>query len=353
MITRLQSFKLLACFTVLVSLWLAGLAPAPVLAQASNCAEVYTVQADDWLSKIAEKFFGDVLTYPAIFEATNQQHALDPAFAQIANPDLIEIGWQLCIPGSDQAEALLAETGAVAAELAPFTASNEPLLVAAAANVQSAFAEIGQKFTEQTGQPVEFSFGSSGNLATQIENGAPFDIFVAANVGFVDRLNEQGLIFSETQQLYGRGRIVLAVNRQAGVQATSLEDLLDPAITWVAIANPELAPYGQAAKEAMQNSGIWEEIQPKLVFAENIAQTLQFVQTGDAPVGIVALANAETPEITYTLLPAELHNPLNQAMAVIKATPNEAVARAFLEFVTSPQGQTILEKYGYEPASEL
>jgi len=226
--------------------------------------------------------------------------------------------------------------------------SNEPLLVAAAANVQFAFAEIGQKFTEKTGQPVEFSFGSSGNLTTQIENGAPFDVFVAANVAFVDRLNEQGLIFSETQKLYAQGRIVLAVNREVGVQATKLEDLVDPAITWVAIANPELAPYGQAAKEALQNVGIWEELQPKLVLAENIGQTLQYVQTGDAPVAIVALAIAEVPEIGYILLPADLHNPLNQAMAVVKSTPNEAAARAFLEFVISPEGQAILEKYGFQ-----
>jgi molybdate transport system substrate-binding protein len=349
MITRLQSFKMLAWLTVLVSLWLAGLAPTPVLAappaQEIACAEEYTVQADDWLSKIADKFLGDILADSAIFEATNQQHAADPAFAQIANPDLIEIGWQLCIPTVEQAQALLAASASGPIDL---TVSNEPLLVAAAANVQFAFAEMGQKFTEQTGQPVEFSFGSSGNLTTQIENGAPFDVFVAANVAFVDRLNEQALIFPETQQLYAQGRIVLAVNREAGVQATSLEDLLDPTITWVAIANPELAPYGQAAKEAMQKAGIWEALQPKLVPAENIGQTLQFLQTGDAPVGIIALAIAEVPEITYTLLPADLHNPLNQSIAVIKSTPNEAAARAFLEFVTGPEGQAILEKYGFQ-----
>ena len=113
MIPRLQSFKLLAWLTVLVSLWLAALTSASVLAapltQANNCAEVYTVQADDWLSKIADKFLGDALAYPAIFEATNQQHTADLAFAQIANPDLIEIGWQLCIPTAEQAQALLAD----------------------------------------------------------------------------------------------------------------------------------------------------------------------------------------------------------------------------------------------------
>jgi len=232
-------------------------------------------------------------------------------------------------------------------------ASGDPLLVAAASNVQFAFVEIGQKFTKQTGQPVEFSFGSSGNLTTQIEHGAPFDLFVAANVAFIDRLDDQGLIFPETQQLYAQGRIALAVNREAGLQVTKLKDLLDPNITWVAIANPELAPYGQAAKEALQNAGIWQDLQPKLVLAENIGQTLQFVQTGDAPAGIIALAIADVPEVTYTLLPANLHSPLNQSMAVVSATRHEAAARAFLEFVIGPEGQAILEKYGFQSPGGL
>lgn len=225
--------------------------------------------------------------------------------------------------------------------------SNEPLLVAAAADLQFAFTDIGEKFTEQTGQEIEFTFGSTGNLTTQIENGAPFDILAAANVAFVDRLKEQGLIIPDTQQLYAQGRIVLAVNREAGIQATELQDLLDPAIASIAIANPEHAPYGQAAKEALQSAGIWEEIQPKLVLGENVRQTLQFVQTGDAPAGIVALSVADVPEVTYTLLDGNLHIPLNQALAVIKSTPHEAAARAFIEFVNGPTGRPVMKKYGF------
>lgn len=240
------------------------------------------------------------------------------------------------------------QTSPTAETVAPDRATTKPLLIAAAASVRFALAEIGQKFTKQTGQPVVFSFGSSGNLATQIENGAPFDVFAAANVAFVDRLTEQGLIYPETQQRYAQGRIVLAINREADVQVTSLEDLLDPAVTWVAIANPELAPYGRAAQEALQNAGLWEALQPKVVLAENIGQTLQFVQTGDAPVGIVALAIAEVPEVSYTLLPTNLHTPLNQALGVVSSTQNEAAARAFATFVTGPEGQAILAKYGFQ-----
>ncbi|MEM7346736.1 MAG: molybdate ABC transporter substrate-binding protein [Chloroflexota bacterium] len=231
--------------------------------------------------------------------------------------------------------------------------TNEPLLVAAATNVQFAFIELGQRFTELHGHPVEFSFSASGNLATQIENGAPFDVFVAANVAFVDRLSDQSLIIPETQQLYAQGRLVLAVNHKANFEITSLEDLLNPSIPWIAIANPELAPYGQAAKEALETEGLWQSLEPKVVFAENIGQTLQFVQTGDAPVGLVALAIADVPEITYTPLPSNLHAPINQAMGIVASTQNDRIARAFLEFVVSPEGQAILETYGFQPPEGL
>lgn len=225
--------------------------------------------------------------------------------------------------------------------------SFDPLLVAAAADLQFAFTEIGERFTAETGQEVTFTFGSTGNLTTQIENGAPFDILAAANVSFVDRLTEQGLTIPETQQLYAQGRIVLVANRQSGVQASSLEDLLDPAIIRIAIANPEHAPYGQAAREALQSAGVWEAIQEKLVLGENVSQTLQFVQTGDAPVGIVALSIAGVPEVIGTLLPADLHEPINQALAVIKGTPHEAAARTFIELVNSPEGREIMKRYGF------
>jgi molybdate transport system substrate-binding protein len=333
---------------VVVSLLLSALAPLSALAappaQEIACTEEYTVQADDWLSKIADKFLGDVLAFPAIFEATNQQHAADPAFAQIANPDLIEIGWQLCIPTAEQAQSLLTTSPGAPENQA---ISNEPLLVAAAADLQFAFTDIGAKFKEQTGQEVLFTFGSTGNLTTQIENGAPFDILAAANISFVDQLTEQGLTIPATQQLYAQGRIVLAVNRESGIQATKLEDLLNPSITNIAIANPEHAPYGKAAQEALQSAGIWEVLQPKLVLGENVRQTLQFVQTGDAPVGIVALSVADVPEVTYTLLDGNLHNPLNQALAVIKSTPHEAAARVFIDFVNGSQGRPIMKQYGF------
>lgn len=227
------------------------------------------------------------------------------------------------------------------------TSATDPLLVAAASDLQFAFGELGPLFEAETGQPVIFTFGSTGNLTTQIENGAPFDILAAANVAFVDRLTAQGLTIAETQQLYAQGRIVLVVNRQAGVQASDLADLLDPSIRRISIANPEHAPYGMAAREALQSAGVWDAIEDKLVLGENVSQALQFVQTGDAPVGIVALSIADVPEVTGTLIDDELHEPINQALAVINSTPREEAARAFVDFVNSPTGREIMRRYGF------
>lgn len=245
---------------------------------------------------------------------------------------------------------LLAACNASQSEL---LVQNDPLLIAAASDLQFAFTDIGEQFEAETGQKVTFTFGSTGNLTTQIENGAPFDILAAANVSFVDRLTEQGLTIPDTQQLYAQGRIVLVVNRLSGVDGTNLEDLLDPAITRIAIANPEHAPYGQAAREALISAGVWADIEDKIVLGENVSQTLQFVQTGDAPVGIVALSIADVPEVTGTLLPAELHQPINQALAVISTTQQEESARTFIDFVNSPAGREIMKRYGFQLPGEF
>jgi molybdate transport system substrate-binding protein len=236
---------------------------------------------------------------------------------------------------------------------APGRTRGDELLVAAASDLQFAFTEIGQRWEAQTGQRVTFSFGSTGNLTAQIENGAPFDVFAAANVAYIERLREKGLIIPDTQQLYAQGRIVLAVNRASGVQVTRLEDLLGPEVTRVAIANPAHAPYGVAAMQALQRAGVWERVQPKLVYGENVRQALQFVQTGNVPVGIVARSIADVPEVTWTLIDAGLHEPINQAMAVVRGTPHEEAARAFIAFVNGPQGREIMKKYGFRLPGEF
>ena len=221
------------------------------------------------------------------------------------------------------------------------------LLVAAASNLQFAFTELAAQFEQQTGQPVKLVFGSSGKLTAQIENGAPFDILAAANESYIDRLAAQELILPDTRRLYAQGQLALVVNRQAGVQAATLSDLLNPAIRRVAIANPEHAPYGAAAMQALQSAGVWDALQPRLVLAETVRQALQFVQTGDATACIVAFSIADVPEVASTPLPANLHQPINQAMAVMAGSPHPDAARQFIEFVTGPQGRRVMQQYGF------
>ena len=226
-------------------------------------------------------------------------------------------------------------------------ASGTELTVAAAADLQFAFTDIARLFEEQTGHKVTLVFGSTGQAAQQIENGAPYDLFAAANIDFVEQLAEKKLVLPDSVALYAQGRIVLAVNRQSGVTAATLTDLKSPSIKHVAIANPEHAPYGAAAMQALQSTRMWEQTQDKLVFAENIQQALQFVRTGDVEVGILALSVADVPEVTWTLIDESLHQPLKQALAVVASSPHPELAREFAAFINGEYGRPIMQRYGF------
>jgi molybdate transport system substrate-binding protein len=258
---------------------------------------------------------------------------------------------------------------AAACKGAPFPRQGDPganlaqpttLTVSAAADLTYAFTEIGRRFEAETGTKVVFNFGSTGQLAQQIEQGAPVDVFAAADVSYVEELEKLGLILPGTKQLYARGRIVLWTRIEAGqheyLQIERLEDLLRPEVRRVAIANPDHAPYGRAAREALQATGIWEAIQPKLVLGENVRQTLQYAETGNVDVAIVALslvapaARGSRGEVQehWTLVPQKLYRPLDQALAVVKGTRYEREADAFVAFVAGSAGQAILREYGFE-----
>lgn len=221
------------------------------------------------------------------------------------------------------------------------------LTVSAAADLTLAFQEIGQVFEQKTGTKVVFNFGSTGQLAQQIEQGAPVDLFAAANVSFVDELEQQGLIVPETKALYARGRLTLWTRADSLLQIERIEDLAQPEIKRIAIANPEHAPYGKAAQEALQSAGIWETIEPKLVPGENIAQTLQYAETGNVDVAIVALSLSVSSEGRWVLVPEALHQPLDQALAVIKGTQYEQQTRQFADFINGPEGRPIMRRYGF------
>jgi len=221
------------------------------------------------------------------------------------------------------------------------------LTVSAASDLTFAFQEIGRRFEEETGIPVRFNFGSSGQLAQQIEQGAPVDLFASANVAYIEELERQGLILPDTKQVYAQGRIILWTRTDSPLQITGIEDLARPEVERIAIANPDHAPYGVAARQALQAAGLWEVIQPKLVLGENVRQTLQYAETGNVDVAIVARSLGVEGEGRWVLIPEEMHRPIDQAMAVVRGTPHEEEARRFAAFVSGPQGRPILRRYGF------
>jgi len=222
------------------------------------------------------------------------------------------------------------------------------LTVAAASSLVFPMKEIAGYFEKETGKTVAISFGSTGTLSAQISRGAPFDLFFAADMAHPRELASGGFILSESVEVYARGAIVLAVNRASGVRAASLDDLMAPEIRRVSIANPRFAPYGRAAMEALKTVGLWDAIRPKLVYGENVRQTLQFIQTANAQAGIVALSIADVPEITYVEIDPGLYAPIEQGAGVVARSPRGGLAREFLGFLMGPKGRSVMEKYGFK-----
>jgi len=231
-------------------------------------------------------------------------------------------------------------------------ANDAPLHVAAAADLSEAFPEIGRAFEKATGRPVSFSFGATGLLAQQIEHGAPFDVFAAANLSFVEDVVKAGACDPETQLIYAEGRIVLWTRSASGPAPASLADLTRPEIVRIAIANPDHAPYGKAAKEALVKAGVWDAVAKKIVYGENIQQTLQFAQSGNAEVAIVALSLATVSGGHATPIDASLYEPLKQTLVVCHGAPEskgalEPDAHKFASFVGSDAAKAILQHYGF------
>ena len=221
------------------------------------------------------------------------------------------------------------------------------LVVYAASDLDMAFREIKPLFEKATGARVTLVMGSTGNLAKQIEHGAPADVFFAANESFVDDLRAVGAVIPQTRTLYAQGRIVLAVPKRSVITVRELADLLKPEVRRVAIANPAHAPYGRAAQEALERAGVWEKVKPKLVYGENIRHALQFVETGAVEAGIVALSIADAPGIAYAQIERALYAPLNQVAAVVKRSPHPDLGAAFIQFVNGAEGRPILKRYGF------
>jgi molybdate transport system substrate-binding protein len=233
----------------------------------------------------------------------------------------------------------------------PISAQAQEFTIAAASDLRFALDEVVAVFRQEypeAGRNVTVIYGSSGRMTTQIINGAPFDIFFSADIAFPELLKEQGLTATEPE-VYAIGRIVLWSSRRDASQMT-LMDLLGDDIRRIAIAQPAHAPYGQRAQEAMTAVGIWEQVQHKLVFGENIAHAAQMAESGAADVGIVALSLALFPEMQkhgYHLIDESLHQPLTQGFVVTRRGANKASVSEFGAFMASDAAHKIMQKYGF------
>jgi len=232
-------------------------------------------------------------------------------------------------------------------------AQGREIRVAAAADMKFAMEELSGKFEKQSETRVNVTYGSSGNFFSQFQNSAPFDVFFSADIEYPKKLEAAGLAEPGTLCEYAVGRIVIWTPPGAKVDVREMgwRTLLDARIEKIAIANPEHAPYGRAAVAALQKAGVYEAVRPKLVYGENISQAAQFVQSGNAQAGIVAKSLAVSPAMRDGKrweIPADMHPALEQGAIVLKDARNKDAARAFLEFVKSATGLTILAKYGFE-----
>ena len=226
------------------------------------------------------------------------------------------------------------------------------LTVAAASDLSFAFKELVPMFEQQTGEHVKLTLGSSGNFYSQIHNGAPFDLYFSADIGYPKKLEEAGLVVSESLYPYAVGRIVLWTGKDSRLDLSKgLEILREPTIKKIAIANPKHAPYGRAAVAAMEYFKVYDLVKDKLILGENISQAAQFIESGACDIGIIALSLAVAPAMkskgTYWVVPAEAHTSLEQGAVILKQSKNPEAARQFLEFIKGPQGQEIMKRYGF------
>ncbi len=234
-----------------------------------------------------------------------------------------------------------------------------PLRIAAAADLQPVLPPILAAFQNSTGITATASYASSATLSTQILNGAPFDLFLAADTAFPQRVIAAGLAEESAPAIYARGTLVLWARTDTLAQlhrALALALLTDPAVARIAVANPEHAPYGRAAIAALHGIGVYAAVQSKLVYAENIAQAAQYAASGNAQVGLLSRTQAETPALrnvgAYIVIPQTAYPAIEQGAVIVKNSAQHAAAESLLRWLLSPQGQRLLQQGGLTQAQE-
>ena len=228
----------------------------------------------------------------------------------------------------------------------------EEITIAAASDLNFAFKEIISEYETASGNQVKLTLGSSGNFFAQIQNGAPFDLYFSADISYPKKLEEAGQIVPGSLYRYAIGRIVLWTRHESPVDVTQgIAALRQSSAKTIAIANPRHAPYGRAAIAAMVHFKMYDDVKDRLVLGENVSQAAQFVESGAADIGIIALSLALAPAMstkgTYWEIPTETHPPLEQGAVIVKASKRADSAKQFLEFVKSRQGVAIMTRYGF------
>jgi molybdate transport system substrate-binding protein len=228
----------------------------------------------------------------------------------------------------------------------------EEITIAAASDLNFVFRELAAEYEKTTGDRVRLSLGSSGNFYAQIQNGAPFDLYFSADIAYPRKLEEAGLAVPGSLYPYAVGRIVLWAGTDSHLDLSKgLELLRESTIKKIAIANPKHAPYGRAAVAAMEQAQVYDRVKAKLVLGENISQAAQFVESGSAEVGIIAMSLALAPPMQaagrYWEIPAETYPPIEQGAVVLTGGKNQERAKAFLAFVQGAEGQAMMKRYGF------
>jgi molybdate transport system substrate-binding protein len=237
--------------------------------------------------------------------------------------------------------------------LVPTAAGAQDVRIAAASDLQAALPALVLRFEKQTGHRVAVSYGSSGNFFAQIRNGAPFDVFLSADIEYPRRLEQDGLTERGTLTRYAVGRLVLWTRRDSGIDLRrGLAALTGPAVRRIALANPEHAPYGRAAVAALRSAGIYDRVRDRFVLGENISQAAQFAYSGNAEVGIIAMSLVHGAALrsvgVFVEVPAALHPPIDQAAAVVASARNKSAAKQFVAFLATPDGVAYLKTAGFE-----
>src|SRR5208337_283299 len=232
-------------------------------------------------------------------------------------------------------------------------ATAQEILVAAAADMSTALPQLAAAYTKKTGQTVKLSFGSSGNLTNQIRNGAPFDAFFSADEQYPQQLIAEGLAAKDTLYRYAVGRLVLWVPTDSPLDLSKvgIQALLSPSVKKISIANPVTAPYGRAAEATLRHFGIYDQVASRLVVGENVSQAAQFIESGNAQAGLIALSHALAPAMKdkgrYWTVPLDAYPTLNQAAVVLAKSKQQDAARKFLNFLRTPEATALLTSYGF------